>query len=517
MKNKNFYAKFNELTNNNYSYLRVDSAKLLEDGINFHLIFTIPYEIANSDKFTTDDKVIIQTACENILPSSVKVHVDYRKLAITKDVVKRFVLDFINKEYIKIFDGRYQPQNINIVIENNLVDINIPVDELIYSYCNEKSFLLDLKEYLQDKIWLDINCSVLSVNMAKNTKVAAKRVQETLIDDGIVFMTKKEKICGSMFNNYPYYIAKHDREKINVTVCGKVVDIKKRNRKDNGKLIYNFIIQDPTGQLDCVYFSNGKTGSAFDYVHINTEVYLNGDLKRDNRTKKFQLFVKNAYKADVDFEKTLEKINFVKSQEKKNKVPLPQAYIENQERQLTLLDEQPYIAPILRDKEFIVFDLETTGCDIFKDQIAEIGACKISHGQIVSTFTTLVDPKRPMPFMASEVNHITDNMLKDAPTLEYVLQPFIDYCKDCILVGHNALRFDYPMMKEKAAQLGYNFEFECMDTIVMYKQYKPDAKFAKLSNCLKEFNIVNEEAHRALADTIATAKLFIKLCNEMKI
>lgn len=515
MKNKVFLEKLNQLTQDKYNYLRIASHKLYEDGINFRLTFTIPYSIYNSDDFNLESKAEIQKACEEIIPDSIKLHIEYNSLDLSEAVIKRFITDYIMSEYSKLLDGRYQLDKAEIKLQNNITSIILPIEDSMCNYCQNKGFLEGLIEYLKEKIWTDVTVSILPIKIDREIEIK-KSTPTLLIDDGIVVMTRKEFIIGEKVSDYPYYISKYSAPRANVTVCGRVIAYEKKVSKAN-KLFYVLTIEDPTGKMDCIYFSRGKKKSSFDFVHLNTEVYLNGELKRSDFNKKLVLFIRSAYKAEVDFKKTEEKINYLKSQEQKMKVPMPSVYVEKQERAYTLLDEQPYIAPLLREKEFVVFDLETTGLSPITSEICEIGACKISHGQIVSTFQTLIDPKIPMPLEASAVNHITDDMLKKAPTIEYVMQPFLDYCKNATLVGHNALRFDCPFVQNKAEKLGYNFNFECIDTMNLFKDYRPNTKYSNLAYCLKEFNLTNDEAHRALADAIATAKLFIKLCNELKI
>lgn len=93
-------------------------------------------------------------------------------------------------------------------------------------------------------------------------------------------------------------------------------------------------------------------------------------------------------------------------------------------------------------KDYVVFDLETTGVSPLTDAIIEISAVKVRDGQIVDEFSTLVNPKRRIPYGASRVNGITDEMVADMPVFEEVLKDFIDFIGDDILVGHNIHEFD---------------------------------------------------------------------------
>ena len=92
--------------------------------------------------------------------------------------------------------------------------------------------------------------------------------------------------------------------------------------------------------------------------------------------------------------------------------------------------------------DYVIFDLETTGISPRNDEVIEISAIKVVGGKIVEEFSTLVNPLRPIPFQATSVNGITDDMVKDAPTFDVVLKDFIDFAGDMILVGHNIHAFD---------------------------------------------------------------------------
>ena len=71
--------------------------------------------------------------------------------------------------------------------------------------------------------------------------------------------------------------------------------------------------------------------------------------------------------------------------------------------------------------DYVVFDLETTGISCNCDEVIEISAVKVRSGTIVDSFSSLVNPGRPIPWGASQVNNITDGMVSDAPTMEEIL------------------------------------------------------------------------------------------------
>lgn len=108
----------------------------------------------------------------------------------------------------------------------------------------------------------------------------------------------------------------------------------------------------------------------------------------------------------------------------------------------------------------IVFDTETTGTNILKDKIVQIGAMLLKNGKIVKgekgTYNMLINPEMPIPEVASAVNGITDDMVKKAPTFEKAAKKFLtDYmCKsNGIIVGWNAVKFDVPLLNRMIREL----------------------------------------------------------------
>ena len=78
-----------------------------------------------------------------------------------------------------------------------------------------------------------------------------------------------------------------------------------------------------------------------------------------------------------------------------------------------------------------------------------------------------------------------------------------------MLVAHNA-EFDYAFLKRAAHHNGYIFDNERHDTLIMSRKMLELSSYNLESLC-KHFNIVNEGAHRAIYDSIATARLYMIL------
>ena len=162
------------------------------------------------------------------------------------------------------------------------------------------------------------------------------------------------------------------------------------------------------------------------------------------------------------------------------------------------------------DTEYCVFDLETTGISHITEKITEIGIIKIKNGEIIDTFETFVNPEKPIPQEVVEVTHITDDMVKDAETIDKIMPKVLEFMKGSVLVAHNA-DFDIGFMKYNCEQLGLPFEFTHIDTLRLAKAIYPEFSRYKLGFIADKLGIKVEVAHRALDDV----KTLVQVFNEM--
>lgn len=159
---------------------------------------------------------------------------------------------------------------------------------------------------------------------------------------------------------------------------------------------------------------------------------------------------------------------------------------------------------------FVVFDLETTGLNKRSCNITEIGAVKIKNGKIIDRFSTFVNPQMPIPQKIVDLTGITDEMVKNAPIIDDILPKFLDFCKDCILVAHNA-SFDIGFVKKFCNDLNIPFEFSYIDTLMLARCLFTDLPNHRLNTLSKHLNVLLENHHRAVDDAKATADIFIEM------
>jgi DNA polymerase-3 subunit epsilon len=164
---------------------------------------------------------------------------------------------------------------------------------------------------------------------------------------------------------------------------------------------------------------------------------------------------------------------------------------------------------------FIAFDLETTGTLPGVDRIVEIGAVRFVNGEVEAVYSTLVDPKIPIPEAASRVNGITDDMLQGKPLISDLLGSFAEFCGDDYVIAHNA-PFDTQFLKadiekyESKAPTG-----SVLDTFVMAKKVLPGLANYKLGTLVQHLNIPSGQFHRAEEDASYCGLLFIKMMEKV--
>ncbi len=160
-------------------------------------------------------------------------------------------------------------------------------------------------------------------------------------------------------------------------------------------------------------------------------------------------------------------------------------------------------------ENYVVFDLETTGISPGEDSIIEISAIKVKGHEPVAEFNMLVNPGTHIPAGATNVNGITDDMVREAPGLKEVLPDFFSFIEGEILVGHNIQSFDLLFLYRAAEELlEREVPNDYVDTLFMAKACLPQLGRHRLTDISAYFHINTEGAHRALSDCIMNQKCY---------
>ena len=167
------------------------------------------------------------------------------------------------------------------------------------------------------------------------------------------------------------------------------------------------------------------------------------------------------------------------------------------------------------DTTYCVLDLETTGFSAVTEKITEVGIMKVKNGEVIDEFSCFVNPEKPIPQRVVEVTNITDDMVKDAETIDKVFPKILEFLGDSVVVAHNA-KFDVGFLKQNAKVLGYDFDYTVLDTLALAKDVFPEMKKYKLGKIADALGIVVEVAHRALDDVDTTVKVFNVMLEKLR-
>lgn len=155
-------------------------------------------------------------------------------------------------------------------------------------------------------------------------------------------------------------------------------------------------------------------------------------------------------------------------------------------------------------RPLIFFDLETTGTNITNDRIVEFSYIKVNPDGTEETKSRKINPEMHIPEASTAVHHITDEMVKDAPTFRQVAKSLLAIFEGCDIAGYNSNKFDVPLLIEEFARCGLNFDISGRHFVdvqnIFHKMEQRTLVAAYRFYCGKEL----EGAHSATADTQAT-------------
>lgn len=169
-------------------------------------------------------------------------------------------------------------------------------------------------------------------------------------------------------------------------------------------------------------------------------------------------------------------------------------------------------------KQFIVFDLETTGLDAAKHEIIEIGAIRVNRDSTNhETFQALVKPSKKIPNKIVELTSITQEMLDaDGGAVDEALRDLATFVGDLRLVSFNA-EFDMAFLNAATARCGltsFNNPVSC--ALKMARRAWPGRKSYRLVDIAKDGNLDSKDTHRALGDCQRTLTVYCAAASELR-
>ena len=169
----------------------------------------------------------------------------------------------------------------------------------------------------------------------------------------------------------------------------------------------------------------------------------------------------------------------------------------------------------LSEATYVVFDVETTGLSAIYNDLIQVAASKMYKGNIVAEFDEFINPGHPLSAFTTELTGITDDHVKNAKPLVQVLKEFQEFCKDTVLVAHNAT-FDVGFMNANYERHGLpRITQPVIDTLEFARNLYPEYKRHGLGPLTKRFGVALEHHHMANYDAEATGRLLFIFIKEV--
>ena len=191
-----------------------------------------------------------------------------------------------------------------------------------------------------------------------------------------------------------------------------------------------------------------------------------------------------------------------------------------------LYPESCYTAEFLRtynEEEIVVFDTETTGLNVFQDDIIEIAAIRIKGGEVVGEPLDLyIETDKPiLPMLGDKENPMYAIYHEKMSTGELLspsdaLQRFLAYVGTSPILGHNA-NYDYNILDNNLQRYCNDtmqaHDIRCFDSLKLIRLLAPSLHSYKLESLLETFQLAGVNSHQAIDDVKATISL-VRLCAE---
>lgn len=164
---------------------------------------------------------------------------------------------------------------------------------------------------------------------------------------------------------------------------------------------------------------------------------------------------------------------------------------------------------------YCVLDIETTSLFVNTARIIEIAAIKVVNNKVVDEFSSLINPQCKIPEEATSINHITNDIVQNAPVLGDVIEDFLAFISDNIIVGYNVGAFDMNIINNRFRYWkGVELRNNCIDILDSVRaNLKNKLNNCKLDTVSKYFGIDTFGNHRALKDCYLTKNCYDELYN----
>ena len=171
----------------------------------------------------------------------------------------------------------------------------------------------------------------------------------------------------------------------------------------------------------------------------------------------------------------------------------------------------------IEDIDLVFFDVETTGLSPQDgDSICEMGGLKVRGNDIISSFHTLIHPKRSIPEEIRAIHGISDDDVKDAPYFEQAVDNFLYFLGTSVICGYN-VGFDLGFLNWELKKINYSpIEVPSVDILMMARRLFKNLESYKLTFIAQHLGIQPTRFHRAQEDANTAKEIFFKIRDTLK-
>lgn len=164
-------------------------------------------------------------------------------------------------------------------------------------------------------------------------------------------------------------------------------------------------------------------------------------------------------------------------------------------------------------RDLVIFDTETTGLDIFEDDVVQIAAVRVRQGQVVDELNLFIETDREIPAMLGDIDNplVAAYAQNEHLTHGEALRAFADFARDCVIIGHN-VEYDYHIMDNNMRRYAPEMSMsalwpEYFDSLKLIRLVEPGMRSYKLKNLIPALGLQGQNSHLANDDIMATLSL----------
>ncbi|MBQ8615064.1 MAG: hypothetical protein IJ415_00630, partial [Clostridia bacterium] len=354
----------------------------------------------NPENFTPNEsnKAEIMAKIKEIVGDFVKFELSFTSCPLDKRAIANHTYTTIVNNFPSLSKS-FTYDDVSVEIENLKVTVTLKLTPSSFEHASSLNRSTIIEDKLKESFFADFKVEFVkkedevdgSRQIQKNMELMAsiKEAEEKTVYE----LSNVVDIIGKSEYSLAIDYTKVNSVVENVVICGEITTIQRKSYKrkttkkgeeiEIDRAFYNFSIKNDNKVLYCSLFPKPHEEAKGDLIEVGMKVCCFGSFREFNGKLNFTAnsIARCVYKREEI------KSGFKHVNEDYHTV-FPQKYVDYEQAGLFDDDNKTF------DGTFVVFDLETTGLDATKEEIIEIGACKVVDGRIDETFSTFVKPSK---------------------------------------------------------------------------------------------------------------------------